>query len=104
MERLCHTIPMVPGKEDEYVRLHREIWPEMADAMKRAGLSNLTLFRRGTDIIVVCDCDPDVATCLENLGRLDVATRWAAAMDGLIADLDDGSRDLVRFDEVWRLD
>ena len=37
MERLCHVFSVAPGREDEYVRRHVEIWPEMVQAMKAAG-------------------------------------------------------------------
>ena len=44
MERLCHSFRIVPGTEEEYVRRHREIWPELIQAMREAGVSNYSLF------------------------------------------------------------
>src|SRR3712207_9046740 len=36
-----------PGYEDEYVRRHDEIWPEMVEALREAGISNYSIFRHG---------------------------------------------------------
>ena len=63
MERLCHVFRIAPGTEEEYVRRHVEIWPELAETMKAAGFGNYTLFRRGLDVIAYCECEPDVETC-----------------------------------------
>ena len=63
MERLCHVFRIAPGTEDEYVRRHVEIWPEIVEAMKAAGFANYTLFRRGLEVIAYCECEPDVETC-----------------------------------------
>jgi L-rhamnose mutarotase len=36
-----------PGYEAEYQRRHDEIWPEMIEALKSAGISNYNIFRHG---------------------------------------------------------
>ena len=51
MERLCFSMTLKPGQEAEYERRHDEIWPEMSEAVARAGFTNYSLFRRGTTVI-----------------------------------------------------
>lgn len=104
MERLCHVFRVVPGREEEYVRRHVEIWPEMVEAMKEAGFGNYTLFRRGQEVIAVCECEPDVETCFARFAELGVGERWAASMEGIVVDLVDAEGRLQRFDEDWHLD
>jgi L-rhamnose mutarotase len=104
MERLCHVFQIAPGREDEYVRRHVEIWPEMVAAMKEAGFANYTLFRRGTDVIAVCECDPDVETCFSRFAKLGVRERWGASMEGIVLDLTDENGELHRYEEDWHLD
>ena len=36
-----------PGYEEEYKKRHDEIWPEMLEALKEAGISNYNIFRHG---------------------------------------------------------
>ena len=104
MERLCHVFSVAPGREDEYVRRHVEIWPEMVQAMQAAGFGNYTLFRRGREVIAVCECDPDVETCFARFAELGVGERWQASMEGLVLDLTDENGQLVRYGEDWHLD
>jgi L-rhamnose mutarotase len=104
MERLCHAFQVVAGREEEYVRRHVEIWPELVEAMKAAGYANYTLFRRGLDVIAVCECHPDVATCSARFAELGVGERWQASMEGLVVGLTDEHGELVRYEEDWHLD
>ena len=104
MERLCHVFRIAPGTEEEYVRRHVEIWPEMVEAMKSAGFANYTLFRNGVDVIAVCECDPDVDTCFARFAGNGVGERWQAHMEKIVLDLTDGSGALRRYGEDWHLD
>ena len=36
-----------PGYEEEYKKRHDEIWPEMVQMLKEAGLRNYNIFRYG---------------------------------------------------------
>jgi L-rhamnose mutarotase len=103
MERLCHIFRIAAGSEDEYVRRHVEIWPELAEAMRAAGFGNYTLFRRGLDVIAYCECDPDVETCFARFAEHDVGARWQASMEGMVLDLMDEDGELIRYDEDWHL-
>lgn len=51
MERVCITFEIYPGTEAEYKKRRDEIWPELVEAIKAAGQSNYSLFRRGKTII-----------------------------------------------------
>jgi L-rhamnose mutarotase len=104
MERLCHVFQVAPGREEEYVRRHVEIWPELVEAMKAAGFADYTLFRRGTDVIAACVCHPDVATCFARFAEHGVGERWQASMEGLVVGLTDEHGELVRYTEDWHLD
>jgi L-rhamnose mutarotase len=104
MERLCHVFRIAPGTEEEYVRRHVEIWPEMVEAMKAAGFANYTLYRHGLDVIAVCECQPDVETCFARFGEFDVGARWRAFMEGIVFDLTDEHGALRRYDEDWHLE
>ena len=104
MERLCHVFRVAPGMEEEYVRRHVEIWPEMVEAMKAAGFANYTLFRRGLEVIAVCECHPDVATCFARFAEHDVGDRWQESMKGMVLDLTDENGALHRYDEDWHLE
>lgn len=104
MERLCHVFRIAAGTEEEYVRRHVEIWPEMVAAMHDAGYRNYTLFRRGLDVVAYCECHPDVDTAARRFGELGVGERWGRWMEGIVLDLVDDEGRLQRFEEDWHLD
>jgi L-rhamnose mutarotase len=104
VERVCFTFEIYPGAEDEYKKRHDEIWPELVQAIKAAGQSNYTLFRRGRTIIGYVECEPDAATSLAAVAATDVDKRWHEWFEDVIVSLGDEHGELVRFDEVWHLD
>jgi len=104
MERLCFTFEIRPGTEAEYKRRHDEIWPELVAAIRSAGVTNYSLFRRGTTITAYCECSPDVATSFAQLGADEANARWSAWFEDVIVALTDESGELVAAEEVWHLD
>jgi L-rhamnose mutarotase len=103
VERLCFTFEIRPGTEDEYKRRHDEIWPELVEAIKDAGIANYTLFRRGTTVVGYAECEPDVATSFGKVGQTEVNRRWAEWFEDVIVTLVDENGELFRLDEVWHL-
>jgi L-rhamnose mutarotase len=102
MERLCFVISVVRGAEEEFDRRHAEIWPEMSTAMRAAGYSNYSLFRRDQTVIGYAECHPSVESAAASMAAKEVAERWNASMVGLV-DYPGAGPSLVRFEEVWHL-
>ena len=44
MERVCWTMRVRPEKLEEYKARHREVWPDMLDALRETGWANYSLF------------------------------------------------------------
>ena len=104
MERLCFTFEIKPGTEAEYKKRHDEIWPELVEAIKDAGYSNYSLFRRGTTIYAYAEVEPDVETANAKLGPSEVNRRWSEWFRDVIVSLTDENGQLYRAEEVWHLD
>src|SRR5215216_5932250 len=104
VERICFTFEIRPGAEAEYKRRHDEIWPELVEVIKKAGISNYTLFRYGTQVVAYAECEPDVATAFGKVGATEVNRRWAEWFEDIIVALTDAEGNLFRADEVWHLD
>jgi hypothetical protein len=41
--RIAFTMQLVPGTEAEYQRRHDEIWPELSDLLKAAGIEEYSI-------------------------------------------------------------
>jgi L-rhamnose mutarotase len=104
VERFCFTFTLKPGREAEYRRRHDEIWPELVEAIRAAGIRNYTLFRRGLEVIAYCECHPSAGSAFAKLAATDVNARWAASFEDVIESLADERGELFAADEVWHLE
>ncbi len=104
MQRLCFTFELREGAESEYKRRHDEIWPELVSAIKAAGFSNYSLFRRGTQVVAYAEIEPDLNTAMSKLGESEHNASWAEWFEELIVNLTDAQGSLMTFTEVWHLD
>lgn len=105
MERLCFIFEINPGTEQAYEKSHREIWPELANAILDVGYRNYSLFRRGTQIICYGECVPDIATVKQRMQTRysDLVARWNKEMEPFIVKMTDESGELFNFDLIWHL-
>jgi L-rhamnose mutarotase len=46
-----------PAMAEEYVRMHREVWPEVTDGLRRIGIRRMHIFRGGTRLFMVAEAD-----------------------------------------------
>lgn len=73
-----------PEAVEEYSQKHREIWPEMVEMLKEAGLRNYAIFVHGTDVFGFYECD-DLEAAQRHKAAADVSRRWSEHMAGLFA-------------------
>jgi L-rhamnose mutarotase len=101
-QRTAFVLSVRPDKLEEYVRAHKEVWPEMLDALRAAGLRNYTIFRDDNRMFGYFEAD-DLAAAGEYLAGQDVSTRWQDAMAELLEERvpDEGPPAL---EEIFRLD
>jgi L-rhamnose mutarotase len=75
MERYAWKATLLPGKKEEYVRRHDEIWPEMKDVLREAGIRNYTIWCVGDELFGYYECDS-----VRKAGRVQdespVVARW----------------------------
>jgi L-rhamnose mutarotase len=101
-ERTAFVLRVRPEKLEEYVRAHQEVWPEMLDALRGAGVRNYTIFRDGNRMFGYFEAD-DLAAAGHYLEQQEVATRWQDAMAELLIErVPDGGPPAL--EEIFRLD
>lgn len=106
MERVCFLLQVRSDRLDEYRVRHREVWPEMLDALREAGWRNYSLFLRPDGLLVGYLETEDFQSSLEGMEARDVNARWQAEMAPFF-ELPDGGRadtGLKRVEEVFHLD
>lgn len=68
-----------PGYEVEYLKRHDEIWPEMLEALRAAGIRNYNIFRHGLTLFGFFETD-DLAATKAYLRTSEVDKRWGEWM------------------------
>ena len=57
MERYAWKATVLPGKLEEYIRRHDQIWPEMRAVLADAGIRNYTIWNVGNELFGYYECD-----------------------------------------------
>ncbi|MDP9373165.1 MAG: L-rhamnose mutarotase, partial [Chloroflexota bacterium] len=58
MQRIAFLIDLKPGADPvEYKRRHDEIWPEMLDALRDAGIRNYSIFLHGRQLFAYLEVE-----------------------------------------------
>ena len=79
MAHYAWVLEVRPGYEEEYVRRHDEIWPEMVEALREAGISNYSIFRHGLTLFGYFETD-DIERTQSHLAESETNRRWSKWM------------------------
>jgi L-rhamnose mutarotase len=82
-QRTGFVLHVRPDKIDAYVEAHRNVWPEMREALHAAGIRNYTIFRAGTSVFGYFEAD-DLELAASRLEASEVNRRWQDAMAQLL--------------------
>ncbi len=106
MERVCFLVKVRPDRLDEYKRRHREVWPEMLEALRETGWTNYSLFLRDDGLMVGYLETPDYEAALAGMAKREVNARWQEQMKPFFEALEGRRPDesFIRLDEVFHLD
>lgn len=105
MERLAWKGQIKPGCKSEYIRRHNEIWPEMVEVLKQAGICNYTIFVNGNELFGYYECEKGIAyaECIQ--AESPVVDRWNAYMqDVLDLEMDPETGAQPKLEPVFRLE
>jgi L-rhamnose mutarotase len=61
---------------EEYVKMHRNPWPEIMRAHSKAGMKNYSIFRNGNQFFYEFECDGDPAAAFALMERDPDCVRW----------------------------
>lgn len=105
MEKYAWKGLIKEGMLEEYIRRHNEIWPEMVEVLKSAGISNYTIWNVGNEMFGYYECEKGVAYAAKVQAESPVVDRWNEYMkDILIMEMDPetGAQPLLK--KVFTLD
>lgn len=94
---------LIKGFEAEYKKRHDEIWPELKDLLKEAGVANYSIFldEETSTLFGILDCHDDKKH--QELPLQPIMQKWWDCMKDLMQTNDDHSPVSVQLKEMFYL-
>ncbi|MGC2163751.1 MAG: L-rhamnose mutarotase [Silvibacterium sp.] len=89
MQRVTFLLRLKPGVGPDYDQAHRQVWPEMLLLLKRAGISEYSIFRRDELLFLSMRVEQDFETTWRKIESDPINTRWQQAMGAYFAPMDE---------------
>lgn len=104
MERYAWTAKILPGQKEEYVKRHDEIWPEMVELLKEAGIANYSIWSTGDILFGYYECEKGVAHAAKVQANSSVVDKWNEYMkDVMVMEMDPQTGAQPLLEEVFYL-
>ncbi|WP_245940965.1 L-rhamnose mutarotase [Thermasporomyces composti] len=106
MQRVCFVLRVKPDRLEEYRERHRNVWPEMQQALRETGWHNYSLFLSDDGLLVGYLETEDFEAAKAGMAQREVNRRWQAEMAPFFENLESGAADtdMRPLDEVFHLD
>jgi len=105
MERLAWKGRIKSGCKDEYVKRHNEIWTEMVEVLKSAGICNYTIFANGDELFGYYECEKGVEYAEKVQAESLIVSEWNEYMkDILELEMDPETGAQPKLESVFRLE
>ena len=106
MQRICWVAKVKSDCLEQYKELHRNVWPEMQEALRQTGWHNYSIYLRDDGLLIGYLETEDFEAARAGMAKLEVNTRWQAQTGPLFEQLE-GRRPDESFSplvEVFHLD
>lgn len=104
MQRVAFKMKLFKGKEDEYKKRHDEIWSELKDLLKQAGIKDYSIFLDEETNILFGYLTVTDKTKLDDLPKEPIMQKWWAYMKDIMETNDDNSPVNIPLKEVFYLE
>ena len=99
MERYAWKARIKDGKKEEYKRRHDEIWQEMKNLLKSAGICNYSIWNVGDELFGYYECEKGIAYAAKTQAESPIVARWNEYMEDVMemdTDPETGAQPLLR--------
>ncbi len=83
MEKYAWKAKIQPGTLEEYIKRHDEIWPEMTEELKKAGIRNYTIWNTEDELFGYYECD-SVEYASKVQRESEIVKKWDEYMKDII--------------------
>ena len=105
MQRVAFVLKVKADRLEEYKRRHREVWPEMLQALHETGWHNYSLFLRPDGLLFGYLETPDFERARQEMASREVNARWQREMAPFFESLGGRPDEAMQpLEEVFHLD
>jgi L-rhamnose mutarotase len=79
-KRVCFVLKVKKDRLAEYKARHQAVWPEMLQALHKAGWNNYSLFLRDDGLLVGYLETPDFEHAMQDMAGTEINRRWQTEM------------------------
>ena len=84
MEKYAWKARIKEGSLEEYVKRHNEIWPDMVNVLKEAGIKNYSIWNSGLDLFCYYECEKCVDYASKIQSESEIVKRWDEYMKDIL--------------------
>ena len=80
MEKYAWKAKILPNMHDEYIRRHDDIWPEMTELLREAGIRNYSIWMMGDDLFGYYECELGAKHAAKVQSESPIVSKWGEYM------------------------
>jgi L-rhamnose mutarotase len=106
MQRICWTLQVKKDRMEGYVELHKNVWPEMQEALQRTGWHNYSIFLRSDGLLIGYLETDDFQAAVAGMAKEPVNHRWQEVAKDYFEQMEGSHADeeMVAWPMVFHLD
>ena len=105
MERYAWKAQIIEGKRQEYIKRHNEIWPELKELLKSAGICNYSIWNVGLDLFGYYECEKGAEYAARVQAESPIVDKWNEYMkDVMVMEMDAETGAQPLMEEVFYLE
>jgi len=104
MERIAFKMYLNEGQKEEYKKRHNELWPELRQLLKSAGVSEYSIFLDEETNVLFAFQKVSGDGGSQDLGQTEIVQKWWAFMADIMKSNADNSPVTVPLDEVFYME
>jgi L-rhamnose mutarotase len=104
MKRVAFKMKMIPGMKEEYIKRHDQIWPEIAELIKKSGVRGYSIFLDEETNILFGVQKVEGNLSSQDLGFNEIQKKWWDYMADIMETNPDNSPITIPLVEVFHLE
>jgi L-rhamnose mutarotase len=103
MKRIAFKMKLKPGCKEEYIKRHNAIWHEIAELIKKSGISDYSIFLDEETNILFGVQKESGGISSQELGSVEIQQKWWDYMSDIMEVNPDNSPISIPLEEVFYL-